>query len=44
MLCLNTHSDIGEDRYWHLADIPLTSINVRFRGKADIASTCVNVR
>jgi len=23
-------------RYWHLADIPETAINVRFRAKADI--------
>jgi len=24
-------------RYWHLADIPETAINVRFRAKADIS-------
>jgi hypothetical protein len=25
-------------RYWHLADIPALAINVRFWGKADMAS------
>jgi len=29
----------GKVRYWHKADIPLTLVNVRFRGKADIAQT-----
>jgi hypothetical protein len=31
-------------RYWPKADMPHSSSNVRFRGKADIALTRANVR
>ena len=30
--------------FWHIADVPIALMNVRFEGKADMARTCQYVR